>query len=163
MLGMKIDSADYRALAGLRYLIRGFLSEADAAARRVGLEPQQYQLMLAVRGLPEGREASVQALAERLALKHNSTVELIDRMERHGYVYRSRKVDDRRCVLVSLLPAGERLLEDIAKQRISELRVGGPALVRAVNVLLKRSARSKDQTSRRGRRRTEKGRRNKSD
>jgi DNA-binding MarR family transcriptional regulator len=82
---MKIVTSDYQALAALRYRIRFLLSEGDAAARREGLEPQQYLLLLAVRGLPEGTKATIQVLAERLMLKHNSTVELIDRLETHGY------------------------------------------------------------------------------
>jgi DNA-binding MarR family transcriptional regulator len=132
----RIEAADYRALASLRYLIRGFLGQADAAARRAGLEPQQYQLMLAIRGLPKELEATVQVLAERLALKHNSTVELIDRMEKHGYARRRHSEDDRRRVLVSLLPCGERLLEQVARQRLIELRTDGAELVNALDSLL---------------------------
>ena len=97
---MKVTTADYRALAELRYRIRLFLCEGDAAARQVGLEPQQYLLLLAVRGLPEGTEATIRALAERLTLKHNSAVELIDRMETRGYACRIQSREDRRCVLV---------------------------------------------------------------
>lgn len=133
---IKIATADYRALAELRYRIRHFLCEGDAAARQLGLEPQQYLLLLAVRGLPEGTEATIRTLAERLALKHNSAVELIDRLETHGYVHRSRSGDDRRCVLVSLLPRGEKLLEQVARQRITELRARGKALVDAIDALL---------------------------
>ncbi len=133
---MKITTADYRALSELRYRIRHFLCEGDAAARQLQLEPQQYLLLLAVRGLPEGTEATIGTLAEQLALKHNSAVELIDRMEAHGYVCRNRSRDDRRRVLVSLLPRGERLLERVARQRITELRAGGAALVQAIDALL---------------------------
>jgi len=116
-----------QSLAELRYLIRKFVGEGDAVARAAGLEPQQYQLLLAIRGLPEGEEATIQALADRLALKHHSMVELIDRLEVHGYVRRSRNRDDRRRVLVSLLPKGEKLLEHVARHRISELRSNGTA------------------------------------
>jgi len=41
-------------------------------------------LLLVIRGLQPGREASIRTLADRLALRHHSTVELIDRMEAHG-------------------------------------------------------------------------------
>jgi DNA-binding MarR family transcriptional regulator len=138
----KIAAADYRALAELRYRIRHFLCEGDAAARQVGLEPQQYLLLLAVRGLPQGMEATIRTLAERMALKHNSAVELIDRLETHGYVHRSLCRDDRRCVLVSLLPRGEKLLEQVARQRITELRASGAALVNAIDALLGKKRRS---------------------
>ena len=144
LLKRKIATAEYRALAALRHRILLFLREGDAAAHRAGLEPQQYLLMLAVRGLPEGTEATVQALAERLMLKHNSTVELIDRLEQRSYVRRSRSGGDRRCVLVKLLPRGEKLVEQVARQRLAELRAEGIALAAALDSLLAR----KQQTER---------------
>ena len=132
----EITTAEYRALAELRYRIRKFVREGDAAASAAGLEPQQYLLLLAIRGLPEGEEATIGTLADRLALKHHSAVELIDRLEARGYVHRSRSRDDRRRVLVTLLPRGEKLLEQVARQRISELRASGAALVNAISALL---------------------------
>jgi DNA-binding MarR family transcriptional regulator len=132
----EITTAEYQALAELRYLIRKFVREGDAVARSAGLEPQQYLLLLAIRGLPGGEEATIRELADRLALKHHSTVELIDRLETHGYVRRNRSRDDRRRVLVSLLPRGEKQLEQVARHRISELRSSGTALVYAISALL---------------------------
>ena len=142
LVTIKIATADYRALAALRYRMRLFLCEGDAAASRAGLEPQQYLLLLAVRGLPEGAEATVQTLAERLLLKHNSTVELIDRLETRGYVRRSRSRDDRRCVLIELLPRGKKLVERVARQRLTELQAGGVALANALDALLGRKPKS---------------------
>ena len=125
-------------MAELRYRIRHFIQEGDAAARRGNLEPQQYLMLLAIRGLPRDSEASIGTLAERLALKHHSAVELIDRLEAHGLVRRSRSVDDRREVRVSLLPRGLRLLEQVARRRIGELRATGAALAEAISTLVKR-------------------------
>jgi DNA-binding MarR family transcriptional regulator len=139
----RISTADYCALAALRYRIRLFLREGDAAAGRAGLEPQQYVLLLTIRGLPKGAEATVHTLAERLALKHNTTVELIDRMARHGYVSRNRSDDDARCVIVSLEPRGRKLLEQVARQRLTELRAGGAELVDALHALLGRKRKSR--------------------
>jgi DNA-binding MarR family transcriptional regulator len=158
LVTMKITSADYRALAALRYRIRLFLREADAAARRVGLEPQQYLVLLAVRGLPENAEATVQTLAERLMLKHNSMVELINRLETRGYVRRRRSRDDRRCVLVELLPRGKTLVERVARQRLTELQTEGVALAKALDAILRCEQKSRSveknaqhsQTKRRG-------------
>jgi DNA-binding MarR family transcriptional regulator len=138
-----ITSEEYRALAELRYRIRHFLREGDLVARAAGLEPQQYLLLLMIRGLREGEEATIRTLAERLALKHHSAVELIDRLEMHGYVRRTRGRDDRRRVLVSLLPRGERVLEEVARQRIDELRSYGHRLVLAIGQLLERTPKSR--------------------
>ncbi len=132
----KITETEYQALGELRYLIRRFLQEGDVKAKQAGLEPQQYLLLLAVRGLPAGKEATISTLANRLSLRHHSTVELIDRMESHGYVKRVRGREDRRQVLVSLQPKGERLLERVVEQRIIELRANGRALVAAISSLL---------------------------
>jgi len=112
------------------------LSESDNAARRVGLEPQQYLLLLMVRGLPQDAKPTVRVLAERLGLKHNSTVELINRMESRGYVRRKRSREDRRCILVTLLPQGEKLLEQVVRQRITQVRAGGVELVDAMTAIL---------------------------
>jgi DNA-binding MarR family transcriptional regulator len=135
----EITTEEYRALAELRYRIRHFLREGDAVAQAAGLEPQQYLLLLTIRGLPAGEEATIRTLADRLALKHHSAVELIDRLEAHGYVRRTRGRDDRRRVLVSLLPRGERLLEEVVRQRINELRSYGHELVRAIDQLLEKT------------------------
>jgi DNA-binding MarR family transcriptional regulator len=148
----KITTADYHALAAWRYRVRLFLQEGDAAARRVGLEPQQYLLMLAIRGLPEGTEATVQTLANRLMLKHNSTVELIDRLEAHGYVRRNHNQDDRRQVRVELLPRGKKLVEKVARQRLTELRTEGAELLNALNALMGRKPKSSDKSHPKNRR-----------
>jgi DNA-binding MarR family transcriptional regulator len=135
----KITENEYGALAELRYRIRRFLQEGDATARQAGLEPQQYLLLLAIRGLPDGQEASIRNLAERLALRHHSTVELIDRMEARGFVKRMRGREDRRQVLISLQPRGEKLLAKVVNQRIIELRANGRELVQTITALLERN------------------------
>jgi DNA-binding MarR family transcriptional regulator len=147
-MGEKITDGEYRGLAELRYRIRRFLQEGDTTAVQAGLEPQQYLLLLAIRGLPEGQEATIRTVAERLALRHHSTVELIDRMEARGYVRRTRGREDRRQVLVSLQPRGEKLLEQVVEHRIIELRANGRELVEAIDALLerKRAARGRRKT-----------------
>ena len=135
-MAIRITDGEYHALSQLRYLIRKFLQEGDETAREAGLEPQQYLLLLAIRGLEVGQEASIRVLAERLSLRHHSTVELVDRLESHGLVKRTRGREDRRQVLVSLQPRGEKLLEQVVAQRIVELRSHGHALVGAIGKLL---------------------------
>jgi len=133
-----ISDAEYRALAELRYRIRHFLQEGDTAARAAGLEPQQYLMLLAIRGLPRGSQATISTIAKRMALKHHSAVELIDRLESHGFVHRTRSQSDRRQVKVMLLPRGAKILERVARQRIGELRSSGAALADAIRALVDR-------------------------
>lgn len=50
-----IQSHEYEALAEFRYGLRQFLHFSEQAARAAGLEPQQHQALLALRGLPRVR------------------------------------------------------------------------------------------------------------
>src|SRR5579885_1044029 len=129
-----ITTEEYRALAELRHRIRLFLREGDAKSRKSGLEPQQYLLLLALRGLPDGAEGTIRTLADRLALKHHSVVELVDRMSMRGYVRRNRSRHDRRRVLVSILPRRKaaRGRRQAADQRIAIERCGARTSHRSI-------------------------------
>lgn len=129
--------AEFRALAEFRYQIRIFLNGSEVAARGANLEPQQYLLLLALRGLPAGREPNIRELAERMQLRHHSVVELVDRLEHRQLLRRERSRTDRRQVIVRLTPRGEKILTRLAKQRLAELRTSAPALVRALSVVIR--------------------------
>ncbi len=131
---------DYRALAEFRYQIRRFLHFSETAARDAGLEPQQHQLLLAIKGLPPDARPTVRELAERMQLRHHSAVELIDRLEKVGLAGRHRSDDDRREVLVRLLPKGERLLRSLSLHHQNELRDSGPRLAQTLRRLMARPA-----------------------
>jgi DNA-binding MarR family transcriptional regulator len=126
----------YQELAEFRYRIVSYLKKADQGARAAGLEPQQYLLLLALRGLPAGSEPSIRVVAERLQVRHHSAVGLIDRLERRGLVLRERAKSDRRQVLVRLTGRGNAVLGKVAKERISDLRTMAPALVRALSAII---------------------------
>jgi DNA-binding MarR family transcriptional regulator len=124
--------ADYESLAELRYQIRRFLHFSERASREAGLEPQQHQLMLTLKGLPEGTRPRIGELAERLQIQHHSAVELVNRLATGGYVRRRRAGADRREVLLSLTPKGEKILRELSLHHKAELRMHGPALVAAL-------------------------------
>jgi DNA-binding MarR family transcriptional regulator len=124
--------SDYRSLAELRYQIRRYLRFSEQVARTARLEPQQHQLMLALKGLPKGVRPRIGELAERLQVQHHSTVELVNRLSAAGYVRRHHAGQDRREVLVALTSKGERVLRELSLHHRSELRTQGPALVAAL-------------------------------
>lgn len=131
-MGRTLSDEHYRALAEFRYQLRRFLRRSEEAARAAGLEPQQHQLLLALRGLPPDREPTISELAERLQIQHHSAVELVDRLERQGLVWRERGERDRRQVYVRLTAEGERALGDLATFHWQELQTIGPELIRAL-------------------------------
>ncbi len=134
----KLSLADYRALAEFRYQIRGFFAFSDKAVQAAGLERGQYQLMLAIKGIPEGMRPKIRNLANRLRVQHNSAVELINRLEAGGYVRRERAQDDRREVLLALTPKGEKVLGELALHHHQELQSAAPGLVAALRSVMKR-------------------------
>jgi DNA-binding MarR family transcriptional regulator len=129
-----VSIAEYQALAEFRYHLRLFLCFSEQVAREAGIEPQQHQLLLAVKGFPGGGEVSVGDLAERLSLRHHSAVELVDRAEEHGLVSRRRpgEGEDRRRVVVELTDEGERVLHEISLHNRAELQSRSHALVEAL-------------------------------
>lgn len=129
--------SDYQALGQFRYQIRRFLHFSEAAARSEGLEPQQHQMMLAIRARPEPAAPTIGALAEHLLLKHHSAVGLVDRLAQRGLVERIRNNDDRRQVAVHLTTRGLHKLHRLSTAHREELRTTGPVLVHALSALLK--------------------------
>jgi len=132
---------DYAALADFRYEIRRFLNFSEEAARTAGIEPQQHQALLAIKGRRDGFETTVGALAERLQIRHHSAVELSRRLETRGWIRRSRSGPDRREVQLHLTPRAERLLGRLSLAHRDELRGAEPRLIRALSkAVARRSA-----------------------
>ncbi len=99
---MEITVRDYQALAEFRSQLRHFLQFSEAQAREHGIEPQQHQALLALKGLPARTRATIGELAQRLALRHHTTVELINRLELAGFVKRRPDPEDGRQILLQL-------------------------------------------------------------
>jgi DNA-binding MarR family transcriptional regulator len=132
----KITLADYRALAAFRHEIRKFIAFSERAARDAGIEPQQHQLLLAVRGLPEGLRPTIGAVAERLCVQHHTAVALVDKLEQRGLIARERGEEDRREVLLRVTREGEALLRALSALHRVQLETVGPNMVRALERVL---------------------------
>jgi DNA-binding MarR family transcriptional regulator len=147
MMKQTLARSDYQALAELRYQIRLFLRFSEQAAQNMGLEPQQHQLLLALKGLPAGMRPTVGTVAERMQLQHHSTVELVNRLSSKRLVRRSRADQDRRQVLLVLTPKGEKVLRELSMVHKVELQSRGPALVAVLEQAMRPKKSSQPQTS----------------
>ena len=67
----------------------------------------------------------------------DSTVELVNRLARSGYVRRQRGDEDRREVLILLTVKGERVLSELSLHHRAELRKAGPALIGALRAVMR--------------------------
>lgn len=117
-----MSKADFEALAEFRYQLRRFLRFSEDAVQAEGLTPQQYQLLLQIKGFPGRSWANIGELAERLQAKHHGTVALVTRCEEAGLVRREPDPGDRRQVRVKLTDSGEERLTRLAKLHRQELR-----------------------------------------
>jgi DNA-binding MarR family transcriptional regulator len=133
----KLTVSDYQALAEFRHQIRRFLHFSEQAVKNAGVHRVQYQLMLAIKGIPDGVRPRIGELARRLEIRHHSAVELVNRLEARGLVGRSRAKDDRREVLITLTPKGQKLLAQLALHHHEELRSAGPELVAALRRVMR--------------------------
>jgi DNA-binding MarR family transcriptional regulator len=138
-----LDVTDYQALAEFRYQLRCFLAFSEQAARAMGLEPQQHQLLLALKGLSGLRKVTIGDLAERLKIQHHSAVELVNRMSERNLVQRDRDKQDQRRVLVTLSSYGEEVLRRLSLLHRTELRSTGPVLVQILQAIIGASSEEK--------------------
>lgn len=129
-------SPDYRTLAEFRYQIRRFLAFSERAARAHGLDAQQHQVLLALKGLPPDTAPTIGAVAERLHVRHHSAVGLIDRLHQKGLVVRDSDPADRRRVLVRISARGEAILRKLTHMHQEELSSAGPLLLDTLRTLL---------------------------
>jgi DNA-binding MarR family transcriptional regulator len=135
----RIAPAKLKELAEFRYQLRRFLSFSEVASEATGISAQQYQVLQVIATVPEGRPASISYLAERMMVRHNSAVELVDRTEGAGLVRRVADESDHRRSLIEVTARGGELLARLAGQHLVELGVAGPEMVRALRRLIEPS------------------------
>ena len=119
-------------LADFRYELRLFLLFSESAAQEAGLQPQQHQLLLQVAGASHEAPVTIAYAANRLGLKHNSTVELVDRSEREDLIERTTDKDDKRRAILRLTRKGRQVLQRLSGEHARELNEMAPRLVRAL-------------------------------
>ncbi len=130
-----IKQSESEALASFRHSLRQFLRFSEEAAQSVGLTPHQHQALLAIRGFPGRQRITIGELAERLQIKHNSAVELVNRLAEENLVVRESSEKDHRQVYVTLTERGSNLLEQLAATHKQELKRVGPQLNQLLAIL----------------------------
>jgi DNA-binding MarR family transcriptional regulator len=106
---MPADSSEAIHVANFRAALRAFQHEAERVARKCGLTPQRYLLLLMVKGAPGGSgQTTVTELAERMKLAQSTVTELVKRAETAGLVEREQSEEDARVAHIRLTAEGER-------------------------------------------------------
>lgn len=128
----RLTQAGYSALAEFRYILRRFLEFSEESARRAGLTPRHHQALLAIKGYGRGQPITIGELAERLRIRHNTSVELANRLCENGLVTRSQDNEDQRRVLLQLTSLAEERLADLSNAHVDELARIKPMLERVL-------------------------------
>lgn len=129
---------DFQHVLAFRVSLRHFRHWSVAQARAAGLTHTQHQLLVAIKGHPGGVSPTIGDLAAYLMLRHNSTVELVDRAEAADLVRRAVDPADARIVRVGLTAKGDRLVIRLTRAHLAELR----KLAATLNELAPAGARS---------------------
>lgn len=127
-----MDARKLNAMADFRYELRRFLHFSELSAEAQGISAQQYQLLQAVEAISPEMRVSISTIAERMLLRHNSAVELVDRAVRLRLVERLADEDDLRRSIVVLTEHGRKVLMQVAATNLAALETAGPAMMQAL-------------------------------
>jgi len=120
----RVRTDTYQEAAELRSALRHFMRRSEEVARRHGLTPNQYQLLVLIKGTPDGSERStVSDLVDRIALSQSTVTELVQRAERAGLLQREQADHDARVVHLGLTELGEGRLDAAFTELGAERRV----------------------------------------
>jgi DNA-binding MarR family transcriptional regulator len=118
----ELSPRDYQALAQFRHALRVFQRFSEDAARAAGVTPHQHQLLLAVKGWDGPDAPAISDVAERLQLRHHSTVELVQRAAAADLVRAAADPGDARRQRIALTAHGESILRSLSLLHRDELR-----------------------------------------
>ena len=129
---------DYQALAEFRYLLRKFLRfSKDFLRTTAGLNPEQYEALLAIKRFDALVGLTISQLSERLQIKHHSAVNIVDRLVERKLVTRAAGETDRRQRHVQLTSKGEKLIDELAIVHRNEMRLRSADMIKALERLRK--------------------------
>lgn len=123
-----LHPADFRLLAEFRFVLRRFMQFSEAAAAKVGLEPQQHQTLLVIKAYEGDGQPSIGHIAEQLGIRHHSAVGLVNRLVDVKLLMRKTDAADRRRVNLGLTSKADRTLEALSSAHRDELRRMAPML-----------------------------------
>jgi DNA-binding MarR family transcriptional regulator len=124
---------DYRRLLAFRSELRQFLRWSEQTAREAGLTPALHQLLLVLRGHPQMPGPTIGQIAQELCIRHHSAVELIQRAESSGLIWRERDTIDHRRVHLALTSQGHEQLEILTREHLIRIPLLAATLERVLD------------------------------
>lgn len=122
-----LTSEDFQAIGAFRLALRRFAAFSEGSARQAGLTAQQHQALLAIRAHGGPEPMTIGELADCLLIKNHSAVELVGRLVDRALVIRAQSKMDRRRIELHLTAEAEKLVEQVTRANLQELRGNAPA------------------------------------
>lgn len=122
--------------------VQSFLQARSKIASAAGLRPREYEMLLAVKAIPDAHGANVSVLAERLLLQHHVAASVVKSLASKRLLVAERSRNDRRSLALRLTKEGEDLLRQIVAQSLNRLRTEGPPIRTALKRVIARTSRS---------------------
>jgi MarR family transcriptional regulator, 2-MHQ and catechol-resistance regulon repressor len=98
---------------------QAFSAYSETHVRQFGLTPAQFDVIATLGNL---NGMSMGDLGDRTLITKGTLTGVIDRLEAKQLVSREVPADNRRCVMVKLTPAGQKLFEEIFPLHIAHLK-----------------------------------------
>jgi DNA-binding MarR family transcriptional regulator len=110
--GKNSSSVEEQAFVALQRTADRLAGRISEMLKQHGLSATQYNALRILRGAgPSGLACS--EIGERMINRDPDITRLVDRLERRGFVERSREQKDRRVITTRIMPAGLQTLKDL--------------------------------------------------
>ena len=124
------------AIAEFCLAVQCFLRASERFAGEAGLNPVEYDLLLALSACPQGTCSSIAVLSERLLTQHHVAAGAVTRLSEKKLLSTERNARDRRAVILTLTENGKTLLNNIAVKSLGELDAQGPRIIGSLTALI---------------------------
>ncbi len=124
------------AIAEFCLAVQRFLRANGYIAAEAGLNPLEYDLLLALTAYPSGTCQSISLLSERLLLQHHVAAGAVARLVEKELITTERNTRDRRSVVLAITSKGKSLMNEIALRSLGALDAQGPQMIVSLTTLL---------------------------
>lgn len=107
----ELDAAAIGVIGRISRLARELETRIEVVYREQGLEAGWYDVLAALRRAGPPHRLRPTEFADMLMLTSSGTTKRLDRLEQAGLITRGPDPDDRRAILITLTPAGLRLVD----------------------------------------------------
>jgi DNA-binding MarR family transcriptional regulator len=110
--GKPFESLEAEVFLNLMRTADALSRGAEEILKRAGLSHTQYNVLRILRGAGE-QGLCCREVAERMITRDPDITRLVDRLERRGFLLRSRDSGDRRVITVRITTAGMKVLKNL--------------------------------------------------